>query len=37
MTRTTTGPEHVIAAIIARLDPSVDRDGLAALICKIVP
>lgn len=37
MTRTATEPEHVIAAIVARLDPAVDQVGIVALIRTIVP
>lgn len=30
-------PAQAIVAVIARLDPDIDHDGLAALICKKVP
>jgi hypothetical protein len=30
-------PAHVVAAVVARLDPTVDRAELAALLCAMVP
>lgn len=37
MTRPVTSPEYVVAAIVARLDPAVDQDEVAALVQKMVP
>lgn len=37
MTRTATEPEHVIAAIVATLDPAVNQDDIVALIRTMVP
>ncbi len=37
MTRPVTSPEHLIAAIIARLNPAVDQDEVATLIQKMIP
>lgn len=37
MRHTPVDPEHVIAAIVASLDPAADQNDLVALICKMVP
>ncbi|MGB3443210.1 MAG: hypothetical protein WBA97_31095 [Actinophytocola sp.] len=37
MTHATAAPEQVIAALVARIDPTADQDHLAALIRKVVP
>lgn len=37
MTHATADPEHVIAALVATIDPTADQDDLAALVRKVIP